>query len=74
MNISPNKYITLKKIEKSITILTETNLHTSHIASELGFKSLSNFNYIFKKVTGKTPNHFRKWNLLNKKKMKSVLK
>lgn len=65
LGISVHKYITIKKIEKSISMLVETNLSVSDVATEFGFKSVSNFTFIFKRITGKTPNHFRIWYNIN---------
>jgi YesN/AraC family two-component response regulator len=58
---TPYKYIMDKKIEKAKTLLIETKIPIVQLSFDLGFKSHSNFCSIFKKVTGKTPENFRKW-------------
>lgn len=59
---TPHKYIVEKKIEKAKNILTQTAIPITQVSFELGFKSHSNFCSIFKKITSKTPENFRKWN------------
>jgi AraC-like DNA-binding protein len=59
---TPLKFINQKKIEKSKTLLIETTIPTRQISYQLGFLSHGNFCAIFKKLTGKTPNEYRKTN------------
>jgi AraC-like DNA-binding protein len=59
---TPHQYILEKKIEKAKNLLSETTVPILQISFELGFKSHSNFCAAFKKVTGKTPENFRKVN------------
>ena len=61
LGATPNQYILNRKIEKGKTLLIETELSVSEISFELGFKSPSNFFTAFKKITGKTPDLYRKW-------------
>ena len=56
------QYILEQKIEYSKTLLIETNNQIFDIAYELGFNSHSNFSVRFKKITGYTPEDFRKIN------------
>ncbi len=58
--VSPWDYINIKRVELAKTMLRETNETVLYISSECGFSNLSNFNRIFKKVTGTTPTEFRK--------------
>lgn len=46
--VTPYQYVLLRKIEKSETLLIETNIPIHQIAFELGFKSYSNFCNAFK--------------------------
>jgi YesN/AraC family two-component response regulator len=57
---TPLKFINQRKIEKCKTLLIETAIPTRQISYQLGFLSHGNFCTIFKKLTGKTPNEFRK--------------
>lgn len=65
MGITPYRYVVDKKINKVKIMLTETSIPIIQISFEFGFKSHSNFCHIFKKVTGKTPQGFRKSNEVN---------
>jgi AraC-like DNA-binding protein len=59
---TPLKFINQRKIEKSKTLLIETTIPTRQISYQLGFLSHGNFCTTFKKLTGKTPNEYRKTN------------
>jgi len=56
----PLNYIHEKKIERAQYLITTTNMIYSDIATETGFSSLPHFSKIFKKVTGTTPDNYRK--------------
>ena len=58
--VSPWEYINIKRIEKAKMMLSETNDTILYIANECGFGNLSNFNRIFRKITGKKPSDYRK--------------
>ncbi len=62
MNVTPYQYILHKKIEKSKFLMTETDQLLTHIAFDLSFSSYSNFCSVFKRLTGSTPDAFRKIN------------
>lgn len=53
-----HKYIEDLRIEKAITLLTETDYNLSQIASLCGFSSQSYFNYAFKRKTSTTPKKY----------------
>ena len=57
--ITPNAYITHKKMERCELILVTTNISVKDIASSLGFDDFSYFNRIFKKIMGITPHQYR---------------
>ena len=74
VNISPNHlsdkfkevtggnfvgYIARTRTEKARERLQNSNLRISEIAFAVGFQSLSQFNRIFKKLTGKSPSAYR---------------
>jgi AraC-like DNA-binding protein len=51
-------YINQIRINEAIRLLRETHLNISEIAYKVGFNSPSNFNRVFKNLTGKTPSEF----------------
>jgi len=66
VGMTPYQYILNKKIDYSKSLLIENNNHIIDIAFELGFNSHSNFSTRFKKITGYTPEEFRKINNVKK--------
>ena len=62
MHITPYQYILQMKIEKAKFLITESNQLLTHIAFDLSFSSYSNFCTIFKRLTGYTPDAYRKIN------------
>lgn len=57
--ISPWEYITIKRIEKAITLIETTNLSRMEIALRCGYNNTSNFYYAFKRITGKAPGNYK---------------
>ena len=53
------KYIARSRYEKSAALLREADLQVSEIAFASGFQSLSQFNRVFKKLSGKCPTQYR---------------
>lgn len=53
------KYVARARYEKAATLLREADLRVSEIAFASGFQSLSQFNRVFKKFSGKSPTEFR---------------
>jgi AraC-like DNA-binding protein len=60
-------YIALTRFEKACDRLLKSNLRISEIAFAVGFQSLSQFNRVFKKLSGKSPTDFRGENLSRKR-------
>lgn len=58
--ISPWEYITIKRVEKAVDLIKNTNLTKLDIAEKCGFSSSSNFYKMFSKITGKTPSEYVK--------------
>ncbi len=58
--MSAMEYIIIRRIETAVFKLRNTNLSVLTIAQDCGFTNLSNFNRIFKKITGTTPSKYRK--------------
>jgi AraC-like DNA-binding protein len=52
-------YIARTRAEKAGELLQNSNLRISEIAFAVGFQSLSQFNRVFKKLTGKSPSAYR---------------
>ena len=61
-------YIARIRVGKARDLLENSNLRISEIAFAVGFQSLSQFNRVFKKLTGKSPTQFRE---AHKKRTKS---
>ena len=52
-------YIARSRFEKACGLLGDPNLRVSEIAFAVGFQSLSQFNRVFKKFSGKSPTEYR---------------
>ena len=53
------EYIARTRFEKACGLLDDPNLRVSEIAFAVGFQSLSQFNRVFKKFSGKSPTEYR---------------
>ena len=53
-------YVNIKRIEKSLGLLKNTDDTVLSVAAECGYNNTANFNRIFKKITGLTPAEYRK--------------
>ena len=53
------EYIARARFEKARGLLHNSNLRVSEIAFAVGFQSLSQFNRVFKKLSGKSPTEYR---------------
>lgn len=58
--MSPWQYINIKRIDKAIELLKNTNLNILEIAASCGYNNTANFNKIFKSITNTTPKEYRK--------------
>jgi AraC-like DNA-binding protein len=52
-------YIARTRFEKARDLLLNSNRRISEIAFAVGFQSLSQFNRVFKKLSGKSPSAYR---------------
>lgn len=52
-------YVSRVRIERSKNLLLNPNLRVGEIAFEVGFKSLTHFNRVFRKILGQSPTHYR---------------
>ncbi len=57
--LSPWEYINIKRINMAVDLLRSTQLSVLNIATQCGYNNTSNFNKIFKSVTGQTPKVYR---------------
>ena len=55
------------RFEKARELLDDVDLRISEIAFTAGFQSLSQFNRVFKKLSGKSPSQYRAMNLRRRK-------
>ncbi|HSC39494.1 MAG TPA: AraC family transcriptional regulator [Chitinophagaceae bacterium] len=56
----PLHFIHQKRIERAQFLITTTNMPYNDIATNTGFDNLPHFSKVFKKMTGTTPNNYRK--------------
>jgi AraC-like DNA-binding protein len=54
------EYLNEVRISNACKLLIETEMGVSEIAYDCGYKTASNFNQLFKKLTGTTPKEYRK--------------
>jgi AraC-like DNA-binding protein len=60
-------YVARTRFDKACDLLLNSNLRISEIAFAVGFQSLSQFNRVFKKFSGKSPSAYRAAHLKRKK-------
>ncbi|MDY3846488.1 MAG: AraC family transcriptional regulator [Eubacteriales bacterium] len=58
-NMTTWDYINIKRIEKALSLLKNTDKTILCVATECGYNNTANFNRIFKKITGITPKVYR---------------
>ncbi|GAA3967165.1 chromate resistance protein ChrB domain-containing protein [Mucilaginibacter dorajii] len=66
-NLSFGDYIRKLRIEKAISLMTNTDYSLTEVAYLTGFSDQSHFNRIFKKQTGQNPSLYKKSTLKSKK-------
>lgn len=54
------EYVARTRFERACTLLHNGDVRISEIAFAVGFQSLSQFNRVFKKFSGKSPTQYRK--------------
>lgn len=59
-NCTVSEYINTRRVEKSIELLTRTDLSIEEISQKVGFASASYFSKIFKKEKGVSPLNYKK--------------
>lgn len=58
-NMTVWDYINIKRIDKALSLLANSNENILTVAAKSGFNNSANFNRIFKKITGLTPKEYR---------------
>lgn len=53
------EYVTKKRMDKAKKLLRQSDMHTSDIALEVGYKDPHYFSFVFKKTQGCTPRDYR---------------
>ncbi|RPI19741.1 MAG: AraC family transcriptional regulator [Ignavibacteriae bacterium] len=56
---TPYQYISRKRIEYAMNLLSNTNMPVTQICNEVGFDSLSSFSWLYKQKMGFSPETFR---------------
>ena len=57
--MSPHKYLMHRRVDRSLQLLSLSNLSISEIAYQLGFSSQSHFSTVFRALIGESPARFR---------------
>ena len=60
-------YVARTRFDKARALLADGDVRVSEIAFEVGFQSLSQFNRVFKKLSGKSPTAYRASQLRRRK-------
>ncbi len=60
--VSPVEYIIHKRIQRAIELIRTTQMNLTEIAMACGFNNGTNFYKAFRKVTGRTPASYRRYN------------
>ena len=55
----PHRYLLTRRIERSLTLLRDTELSITDIAFQTGWRSLGTFGRVFREITGGTPGAMR---------------
>lgn len=58
-NLTPQQYLTERRVELAKHLLRETNLPLVEVSARAGFKSQSHFTTLFRRFTGTTPKAWR---------------
>ncbi len=54
------QYVSDIKMQLAKRLITETNIKIRDVSEKVGYLNENSFYYVFKKITGKTPNQYRK--------------
>jgi YesN/AraC family two-component response regulator len=53
-------YLSVKRIQMAKDYLSTTDWPVTDISFQIGYKNVTHFNYVFKKLVGKSPSQYRK--------------
>ena len=59
-NCTVSEYINVKRVEKSVELLTGTDLSIEEISQKVGFSSASYYGKVFKRINGVTPLKYKR--------------
>lgn len=62
--INFTEYLSRVRVEKAKNLLLNPNARVSEVAYQVGFRSLTHFNRVFRKLTGHSPTEYRRRNPL----------
>ena len=65
------EYLLRYRVEQSCKLLIESDKTVSEISDLIGFSDIKNFHYAFKRVTGMTPNEYRRTHKIRSAEMKN---
>lgn len=57
--VPPHRYLLTRRIERATTLLRDTDLSTTEVAFQTGWRSLGTFGRVFRDVTGESPGAMR---------------
>lgn len=57
--VPPHRYLLTRRIERAVALLRDTDLPTTDIAFQTGWKSVGTFGCIFRDITGESPGNLR---------------
>ena len=60
------EYVARTRFNTACDLMRNGNLHISEIAFAAGFQSLSQFNRVFKRLSGKSPTQYRMTNVMRR--------
>ena len=56
---TPHRYLQRRRVERSMSLLRETDRSVTDICFDVGFGSLGTFSRTFTSIVGETPSHYR---------------
>lgn len=59
---TPHRYLQRRRVERAMSLLTQTDLPIMDVCLDVGFTSLGTFGRTFRDIAGKTPTQFRHGN------------